>query len=80
MCFETSAYKIQTPRDYAEESIEYSFCQNIILNSIKFKIVTILVREIKVLFLNRFISVYLDSVVDLVITLYIGVRETSMCL
>ena len=49
-------------------------------NSIKFKDVTILIRENKDLFLNRFISNDLVSVVDLVIKLYIGVRETALCL
>jgi len=49
-------------------------------NSIKFKNITILIRENKDLFLNRFISNDLVSVVDLVIKLYIGVRETALCL
>jgi hypothetical protein len=47
---------------------------------IKFKFVTSLVRESKDLFLNRLISYDLDSVVDFVIKLHIGVRETSLCL
>ena len=60
--------------------MQCSFCENLILISINFKVATIILKESKDLFLNRFISNDLVSVVDFVIKLHIGVRETALCL
>ena len=85
MCSETLACKIQTPGNYPEEYIKCSFCQNLILISIRFKMRhkigkrkyrSVLTR----LILNWLISNDLVSIVYFGIKLYIGVQETSLCL
>jgi hypothetical protein len=80
MCSETSAYKIQAPKDYPEGSIQYSFYQNIILISIKNEKFHKKIRAIKDLLLNRLHSNVLELSADFVIKLYIGIRDTSLCL